>query len=554
MLLTLSVRDIVLIRKLDIELGEGFCALTGETGAGKSILLDALGLALGMRAEAGLVRSGAESASASASFDIQENERAQAVLEELGMEVEHPLVVRRVLAGDGKSRAFVNDQPVGVAALKALGEALVEIHGQHDQRGLLSSTTHRALLDAYAKAEKDVAAVRAAYRQWKETAKALEAALAAQAKAKAEEEYLRHRKAELSKLAPEEGEEEKLAATRQRGMQSAKLMEAIGAAHDDLRGDKGALYGLRQAQKALSRLPQESAVMLAPAVAALERAELEAAEAADALERAGDEAVCSPRELEKIEERLFTLRDFARKYHVPVSELPALLAQSEQEIALLDKGDAAVKELAKQTQEAKQAYQAKAEKLSALRAKASKKLEAKVVAELAKVKMEKTRFSVTLTPLPEEAWQEEGMDGVQFLAATNPGAALSSLSKIASGGELSRFMLACKIALAEVGGAATLIFDEVDTGIGGAVADAVGERLAELGKVAQVLVVTHQPQVAAKAEHHYRIQKKTKAGAAVTDVEELDAKGRREEVARMLAGAEITDEARAAASKLMAVD
>lgn len=551
MLLSLAIRNIVLIEALDLEWGRGLCTLTGETGAGKSILLDALSLVLGVRAESRLVRSGAEQGSVIAVFDVAGNKAAETVLQEAGFEMENPLFLRRIVNSDGKSRAFINDQPVSVSLLKSLGETLVEVHGQHDQRGLMETAQHREMLDAFGRLSGKLKEVSAAYVAWQDLQQQVKEAQAKIEAAKREEEYLRHSLQELENLAPEAGEEEELATRRQRMMSSEKLAESLNTAMKELTEVKPVQDALHSAQRILTRSGSGEEALFEKAIDALERAAVETAEAMEALQTTADRIEYDERELEQAEERLFALRAAARKYQVTVEELPALQAEITEKLNLLGQTETMIGDLERQAKEARAAYVEAAKALSEAREKASRKLEKKVQAELAPLKMEKTRFQVVLEPLPESQWGPEGCERVYFLAATNVGSHMAPLAKIASGGELSRFMLALKVALSEVKSTPVMVFDEVDTGIGGAVADAVGQRLERLGKQAQVLVVTHLPQVAAQGKHHYFIEKRSKGKTTRTSVHELKGMERKEELARMLAGAEITEEARAAAGRLM---
>ncbi|MBS0548757.1 MAG: DNA repair protein RecN [Proteobacteria bacterium] len=560
MLQSLSIRDFVLIEKLDLTFvrtgGDGpkgrLGALTGETGAGKSILIDALGLALGARAESGVVRRGASQASIAAAFDLPKNHAAHAVLTEQGLDDEDVLTLRRMIGTDGRSRAFVNDQPASVALLRRLGDTLVEIQGQMDQHGLLDMATHRGSLDAFAGLEKQGAAVRSAWQAWRTAEQARAEAEASAAAARRDEEFLRHAVKELKTLAPKADDEETLAAERQMLRSGTALGEAVAQALGELEQGKGAVSAIGSAHRLIERNLDKAAGHLDAPLAALERALSEATEAQAQLEAARDALEFDPVRLEKIEERLFALRALARKHGVAVPELAALAEKMNAQLAALDDGEAGLAKLAAAAKTARAAYVAAAETQAAARRKGAAKLDKSVTAELAPLKLEKARFVTDVAALPEAEWSENGTDRVQFTVSTNPGTPPAPIAKIASGGELSRFLLALKVCLAKVGDAATIVFDEVDSGIGGATAAAVGERLKRLAKDVQVLVVTHSPQVAAIADRHWLIRKTTTRTAASTDVLPLDAKGRREEIARMLSGAEVTAEARAAADRLMA--
>lgn len=551
MLLSLTIRDVVLIDRLDLAFPSHLSVLTGETGAGKSILLDALGLALGARAESGLVRRGAAQAIVAAEFDIGPDHAARAILADQGLEAEDTLVLRRVLGTDGRSRGFVNDQPVGVGLLKQLGDTLVEIQGQFEQRGLMDPSNHRALLDAFAAAPDGTLAVRATWAAWRDARTAREAAEAARAKAAADEEFLRHALGELDALKPKPGEESQLAEQRARMMHGAQVAEAMAAAARELGGDRGAEHALNMAARALEKVRDKAGGLLDPAIAALERALVETEEARAALDQAiGDHE--REGDLESVEERLFNLRALARKHGVTVDALAALRDEVAARLGTLEDGEAGLKRLAKLESEARARYTAAAERLTRLRRTAADRLDKAVQAELAPLKLDRARFSTTLATLDAADWGPDGAERVTFEVATNPGAAPGPMSKIASGGELSRFLLALKVVLARVSSVPTIVFDEVDSGIGGAVAAAVGERLALLGQELQVLVVTHSPQVAARGRHHWRVAKTQAKDTTVTRVESLDEDERREEIARMLSGASVTAEARAAATSLLA--
>ncbi len=560
MLVSLSIRDFVLIEKLDLnfsrnsegEAAGGLGALTGETGAGKSILIDALGLALGARAESGAVRRGSAQASVAASFDLPKDHPARAVLAEQALDDEDALTLRRLVGADGRGRAFVNDQPVSVALLRRLGDTLVEIQGQMEQHGLLDMATHRASLDAFAGLEKQGEAVRAAWHAWRSAEQAHADAEAAAAAAQRDEDFLRHAVKELAALSPKPDDEETLAGERQLLRAGSALGEAVAQALAELEQGRGAATALRTAHRLIERNVGKAMGRLDSVLAALERALSEATEAQAQLEAARDALDFDPARLEKIEERLFALRAAARKHGVAVPELANLVDKFAAQLAALDDGAAGLKRLASEAKAARTAYVAAAELQAAARRKGAGRLDKAVAAELGPLKLEKAKFVTDLAALPEAEWSEAGAERVQFTVATNPGTPPAPIARIASGGELSRFLLALKVCLAKMGDAGTIVFDEVDSGIGGATAAAVGERLKRLAKDVQVLVVTHSPQVAAVADRHWLIRKTTTRSAASTDVLALDAKGRREEIARMLSGAEVTAEARAAADRLLA--
>ena len=560
MLTALAIRDVVLIERLDITFGPGLTVLTGETGAGKSILLDSLGLALGARSDAGLVRNAAEQASVSASFAPASNHAVHALLEELGLPDEDELVLRRAVGRDGRSRAWVNDAPVGAATLKKIGKLLVEVQGQHDQMGLADPATHGKLLDAYGISPDLRAEVGARYRAWRAAVERLDAARAAILDVKREEDFLRHAAAELAKLAPREGEEDELAAQRHRLQQGEKRAEAIAAALSELtprdRHAGGPAAGLRAAVRALQRvLPPESDTNhpANAALAALEHAEEALAEAETLLSRLATEADSDPHTLERAEERLFTLRAAARKYGLPVVELPALLDGFRVRLTTLDQGGAKVVVLADEAAATRTRYVDAAQNLSAERQAAATRLELAVNAELPPLRLERARYFVEILQADESVWGATGADMVRFLISTNTGQAPGALGRVASGGELSRLMLALKVVLAAGSPVPTLVFDEVDSGIGGATAAAVGERVARVAQDVQVLVVTHSPQVAARGTAHLRVSKWALADRTETQVHRLQPSERREEIARMLAGEVITPAARAAADSLLQV-
>jgi DNA repair protein RecN (Recombination protein N) len=554
MLVTLAVRDVVLIDRLTLSFAPGLCVLTGETGAGKSILLDALGLALGGRGDSALVRHGADQASVTAEFRLPAGHPAFAVLEEQGLDAggaaDGTLVVRRTVSADGRSRCFVDDQPAGVALLRRLGETLVEIHGQFDTHGLLDARTHRGLLDAFAGLEPRAAAVAAAHRTWRLAEEARADAEARLARAEAEQDFLRHALRELDQLAPRPGEESELAERRATLQHRERILEALSQAAGDV-GDRGAARGLMSAVKSLTRIAEKAPERIDPILEALGRAADEVAEAERALAALMLDFGEGAAPLETVEERLFDLRAAARKHGVAVDDLAALREDVARRLSLIDDQGEEVRRLAREAAAGRRAFAEAAEALSAARAEAAARLDAEVAAELAPLRLGRAVFSTSVERLGEDGWGPHGVDRVRFQVSTNPGAPAGPLDRIASGGELARFMLALKVVLAKTSPVPTLVFDEVDTGIGGAVADAVGERLARLGRSLQVLVVTHSPQVAARGAHHFQVRKREAAGRALTEVADLSEAERREEIARMLSGASVTEEARAAAARLI---
>ncbi|WGF86203.1 DNA repair protein RecN [Marinivivus vitaminiproducens] len=555
MLLSLAIRDIVLIETLDLEFGpaDGLGVLTGETGAGKSILLDSLGLASGGRAERGLVREGARQGSVVALFDLPAGHPVFDLLDAQDIARDDVLVLRRVVGADGRSRAYVNDQPVGTGLLRRIGDLLVDIHGQHDARGLLDPAMHRELLDLYGGLESEVLAVRAAHAGWRSAADALVRLEGEVGQAQREELYWRQMHQELADLAPQGGEEVELADARARLMNREKLVEAVQESLEALQGGQGASGKLAGIERRLGRVEEMAADLLSPAREATERALVECQEAVDALERAARELVGPGRDLEQIEERLFALRAAARKYRIDVDGLPGLLAETSDRLSVLDAGAERTEAAAAAERAARASFEEAARVLSSGRMAAAADLSRAVVGELPPLKLERARIEVALEPLPEDEWGPDGAERVRLMAAMNPGQTPASLAKVASGGELSRLMLALKVVLAGTGNATTImVFDEIDAGVGGATADAVGERLARLAADRQVLVVTHAPQIAARADQHWRVSKAVEGERTRVTVEPLDdGAERREEVARMLAGAEVTAEARAAADSLI---
>jgi DNA repair protein RecN (Recombination protein N) len=557
MLARLSIRDIVLIERLDIEFSRGLAVLTGETGAGKSILLDAFALALGGRGDAGLVRHGAEQGQVTAVFDVPKGHPAARILsdnglDDAGSEDSSEMILRRVQLADGRTRAFINDQSISVQTLKAVGSALVEIHGQHDERALVDAATHRRLLDAFAGLEKDVAALEQLWDERRAANTVLDKHRAEMERAAREADYLRHAADELKKLAPKEGEEAALAERRTTMMQGEKISADLREAQEAVGGNHSPVAALSAAVRRLERRAGSSPALVEPAVKAIDAAINALEEADQHLNAALIAADFDPAELERIEERLFALRAASRKYTTPVDGLAALAARYAADIALIDAGADQLKKLEAAASEADARYGAAATKLSLARTKTADKLNKAVNAELAPLKLDRAKFMTQVESDPNSPGPQ-GFDRVEFWVQTNPGTKAGPLMKVASGGELSRFLLALKVVLSDRGSAPTLVFDEIDTGVGGAVADAIGARLARLACQVQVMAVTHAPQVAARADLHLLISKDAldRGKRVATRVNALVADHRREEIARMLAGAEITAEARAAADRLL---
>ena len=554
MLSTLSISDIVLIDHLDLDLRKGLCVLTGETGAGKSILLDALGLALGSRADAGMVREGADRGVVVAVFDPPADHPAWQLLKDQELDQRDGLILRRQVSADGRGRAFANDRAISVGLLRQLGESLVEVHGQHDDRGLLNPASHRAMLDNFGELRTDAETCKTTYGRLQNIERALLEAQESIRVLKEEEEYLRHVCSELRALAPKTGDEEKLDRTRVQLRQGEKIAEALRNAEVALCGVDGQ-DGIEQrlliASRALERVAESAGGAFNKAIEGLDRAVSEVIEGVEGVSDAARSLDLDPAHLEIVEERLFALRDAARKNRVKVDDLPALLAEFEGRLDTIDNSEECLSNLQADAEAARHDYLRSADRLSQGRARAARKLDKIMLKELQPLALDKATFKTVLTKRDEDVWAPYGWDQVTFQIATNPGSSLGPLNKIASGGELSRVMLALKVALAENRTPAALIFDEVDSDVGGAVADKVGERLARLSQNAQVIVVTHSPQVAARADHHWRIFKEAAGHSTRTTVEDLDNCRRREEIARMLAGAQITKEARAAADSLL---
>ena len=547
MLRQLAIHNIVLVDRLELEFEPGLGVLTGETGAGKSILLDALGLALGARADTSLVRSGEPQASVAAEIELPADHPVSGLLEEQGIPGEpgEPLIVRRTLKSDGGSRAFVAGASVPAGLLRDIGSLVVEIHGQHDDRGLLNPKGHRALLDAFGKL--DTTAVERAWSEVTRIESELLEARSAAASAERDREWLEHASREIEALSPEEGEETSLAEQRAAMQAGFKAGESLSGLDDLLGGSDGALSQLRQAARRIERGAADHP-LLAEGLASLDRALIEASDAEDRIARAAEAMAFDPARLEQVEARLFDIRGLARKHRVEPDELASLGEQMRQQLASIEAGGERIAELDRQLLAARESYAAAADALSRKRHEVALRLDRAVASELAPLKLDAARFRTAIAPTePGPA----GTDRIDFEVSTNPGAPFGPLTRIASGGELSRFILALKVALVEAGSAATMIFDEVDRGVGGAVASAIGDRLARLAQQSQVLVVTHSPQVAARASTHYRIEKSHGENGTRTNVRRLSDDERREEIARMLSGASITEEARAQASRLL---
>ena len=551
MLTALAIRNVVLIEHLTLNFEPGLTVMTGETGAGKSILLDALGLALGARSESGLVRAGAELATVTAEFTLPPDHPVLELLTEQGLQSTQDLVLRRAVGTDGRSRAFVNDQPISVGLLRQVGDMLVEIEGQFEAHGLLDVASHGNHLDRFANLQGRVDKTRLAFATWRVARQQHADAVAMQDKARTEEDFLRHAVGELDLAAPKPGEEAELAASRALLSHREQVIESLTGALADLSGDRSAERTMAAALRKLQRVSDKLGTDGAATIAAIDRATIELTEAIAALGRLVQAVDADPQKLERIEERLYLLRDLARKHRVQPDELADLHEKFRNQLAALDQQGGGLAKLREVEAKARAEYVAAADNLSKARNRAIKMLEAQINRELPPLKLERAKFSVQVEKLDEPRWGERGWDDVVFAVATNPGAAPGPIQEIASGGELARFMLALTLVLSRGQPAETLIFDEVDSGIGGATASAVGERLQRLSEDLQLLVITHSPQVAALADHHWRVAKELFRNNAYTTVSALNRQDRREEIARMLAGAIVTNEARAAADKLL---
>ena len=551
MLKSLSIRNVVLIDKLDLDFQNGFSVLSGETGAGKSILLDSVGLLLGKRAEIGMIRSGCDKLSVCGSFEISDKKGELAALcAEYDLDFEHEIIIKRTLNQDGKGKIFFNDQPITQKLLKEIGAYLVEIHGQFDNQGLLNPATHLSVLDNYGAYPEKITALKTAFAVYKKAKDERVNAEEKIAKAKADEENLRHWVDEFQKMQPRKNELEELEEKRRQMMNAEKILENLDSAYKAM-NQGGVQSAIRQAQTAISRVNALLNGKFDNIYALLDTALVNADEAGEEIENASNEISLNQNELDAVEERLFALKALARKHNTTVEELPLVWQQMEESLRNLERGEDDIENLRKLEDSAYKDYVKKATEVSQARLAAALRLDGKIQAELPDLKMEKARFMTQISTKPESQWNENGRDDVCFMVSTNPNTPYGSISKIASGGELARFMLALKVNLAQTSQVETMIFDEVDTGIGGATAQAVGEKLAKLGEQVQVLVVTHSPQVAAQSKYHYKVEKTTVDNVTTTSLRELSAAEKTEEVARMLSGEHITDEARAAAKVLI---
>lgn len=554
MLKTLSIRNVVLIDSLDIDFKNGLTVLSGETGAGKSILLDSLGLLLGNRSEASLVRTGTDKLSVTGVFEVQADNKIYEIAKEYDLEIDGDIIIKRTITAEGKGKILFNDQIITLKLLKELSQNLIEIHGQHDNQGLLNPATHCDILDSYGKYEKEITATQETYIKYKKAAKLLKEKESALNKAKEDEENLRHWVQELEKLAPQKGEEESLRNRRSELMNAEKIIEKLNAAYSYLNGGSSVLDQIAKAQNAISRANEIVNGKYADIEQNIETALYSLNDAVERIEVNSADISLNQNEIDEIETRLFALRSVAKKHQTEIDLLPEKLEELSSLLRNLQNGEENLLELKAEVNNLREKYIEAANKLSEKRQQTALKLDKNIMKELPPLKMEKAVFKTKITVKEESQWSEKGWDTVCFEVSTNPNTPMGALNKIASGGELSRFMLALKVNLAQNSSQETLIFDEIDTGIGGATAEAVGERLARLGEKVQVMVVTHSPQVAAFSNEHFKVEKNTVENQTTTSLKKLDADGKIEEIARMLAGEKITKEARAAAQVLVNKD
>ena len=550
MLAHLCVHNIVLINQLDIDFRRGLTVLTGETGAGKSILLDALGLALGSRADFGLIGKNSERSEVTATFELEENHPVLALLTEAGLDSGSDVILRRSLR-DGKSPALINDRPVSAGLLRQVGDMLVEIQGQFEGRGLLDVSTHRKLLDRYAGNKAQAQATAAAHHNWQNAKNELKTALQQHEKDQADAQWLRDAVAQLNELNPQENEEEALTNERQWLANINRIAEALNEIEQTIEGDNAAAKMIAEASKSANRAAELAGGSLAPLNDALERAQIELTEVSNIIASTKDSLEGDEGRLMMLDDRLHALRGQARKHNITIAELPELQENLMARLSNLDDQSSIIANLSKAEAEAESTYQTAAEKLSLNRKNAAKTLDKKVMQELPPLKLDQARFVTTIETMPPQKWNENGFDQLRFEVSTNPGRDVGPIDRIASGGELARFLLAIKVVLADSSAPMTLIFDEVDSGVSGAVADAVGMRLSRLGETMQSLVITHSPQVASCGQNHLKIAKQQIGAQMVSSTERLSPEKRLEEISRMLSGATITPEARAAAQRLL---
>lgn len=554
MLKSLSIRNVVLIDKLDVDFSSGLVVLSGETGAGKSILLDSLGLLMGNRTESSLIRSGTDRLSVTGVFEVTPENKIYELAKEYDLEIDGDIIIKRTITADGKNKILFNDQIITLKLLKELSQNLIEIHGQHDNQGLLNPALHCTILDNYGKYKKELAAVKQTFQAYKSAQTELNDKEKVLAAAKEEEENLTHWVKELEKASPQKGEEEALRTRRSELMNSEKIIEKLNAAYSCLNGSSPVLEQISRAQNAISGMNGIVNNKYAEIEQNLETAIYSLNDAIEQIEAASTDITFNQNEIDDIEARLFALRDLAKKHQTEIELLPEKLIELSNALQMLQQGEDSLNGLKLKTKELREEYVKSAEKLNLARCKTAQSLDKNIMKELPPLKMEKAVFKTTVTAKSEAQWSENGWDNVCFEISTNPNIPLGPLNKIASGGELSRFMLALKVNLAQNASQETLVFDEIDTGIGGATAEAVGERLSRLAKNVQVFVVTHSPQVAAFSNEHFKVEKTTTNDVTTTRLAKLDSNQKIEEIARMLAGEKITKEARAAAAVLVNKD
>ncbi|MBR2429913.1 DNA repair protein RecN [bacterium] len=552
MLKSLSIRNVVLIDKLDLDFQDGFGVLSGETGAGKSILLDAVGLILGKRADVGMIRAGCDKLSVSGCFEIiNSKSELQQICEEYDLDFDCEIIIKRTLASDGKGKIFFNDQPITQKLLKEIGAYLVEVHGQFDNQGLLNSSTHRDVLDGYGGYILSLNDMREAFCLYKKAKCDREEAERKISEAKIEEDNLRHWIDEFNRIQPKKNELEELEIKRKEMINSEKIIENLNIAYKSLNQSLSVRDAIRQSQSSIARVNALLDDKYINISELLDTALVNIDAANEEIESVSSEISLNQNEIDEIEERLFMLKSLARKHNTIVDDLPMVWEEMRDKIAHLEKGEEDLFTLRKNEDLARLNYIKKAEIVSDLRKNAARNLDDKIKLELPDLKLEKARFVTKIERKEETSWNEDGIDDVCFMVSTNPNTPYGAISKIASGGELARFMLALKVNLAQTSKVETMIFDEVDAGVGGATAKAVGDKLAKLGKNVQVLVVTHSPQVAAKSEYHFKVEKHTENDVTTTYLRKLSDTEKMEEIARMISGEYITDEARAAAKVLI---
>lgn len=551
MLKSLSIRNVVLIDSLDIDFAKGLIVLSGETGAGKSILLDSLGLLLGNRAESSLIRSGTDKLSVTGVFEVSLQNKIYEIAKEYDLDIDGDIIIKRTITSDGRNKILFNDQIITLKLLKEIAENLIEIHGQHDNQGLLNPSTHMGILDAYGNYDKELIVLQKSYQRYKQTLKEYESKKIAIEKAREDEENIRHWVNELQKVSPKKGEEEELKLRRSELMNAEKILEKLNQAYSALNGANSVADNISKARNAISKANEIVNNKYADIEQNLENTLYTINDVVENIESFSADVTLNQNEIDNIETRLYLLRDLAKKHQTEVDMLPEKLQELTDMLQNLEAGSDNLNELKKAVEQNRLEYIAAAERVSQSRQSAANKLDKCIQKELPPLKMEKAVFKTNITQKAEENWSEKGWDNICFEVSTNPNTPLGPLNKIASGGELSRFMLALKVNLAQTSSQETLIFDEIDTGIGGATAEAVGERLSKLSKSEQVFVVTHSPQVAAFSDEHFKVSKKTTDNITTTYLTKLDKSGKLEEIARMLSGETITKEARAAALVLL---